>query len=550
METKQEYHYSTSNEVIKGYKRSIAYRLYILASSATIEASALDYDLPGGIAYIVMRHTILFYNPISTSPGKQRLPMSLMSVAAVIAADYDFELIDGNLIADPATHIIERARATGAKLLAVTVMPGPQMRQAVPVCKAVKAALPGLTILWGGYFPTQHGEVVLNSTFVDYIIQGQGEAAFRAFVDTLHTGGSLAASPSLGWRAADGTPHFNDRAPYIPLNGLPWYPYDKVDMAPYVGSSYLGKRVLSHNTSFGCPFACNFCAVVALANRRWLPESAARVYEITHHLHQRWGIDGMEFHDMDFFVHEPRAAEFADRLQTTHGDSISWWGLGRVDTMMTYSDATWKLLQASGCRMIFMGAESGSDDTLQRMNKGGKSGVEQTLAIVGKMKQYGIVPELSFVLGNPPDPAQDIEITLDFIRKVKAINPATELILYIYTPVPQEGSILLDEAVRLGFRFPDTLEEWASDEWAKFALRRDPNVSWFKDGVRRRVRDFEVVINAYYPTVTDMRLKGMYRHVLKALSGWRYQLRFYDQPYELKLLQRLIRYRRPETTGF
>ena len=29
-------------------------------------------------------------------------------------------------------------------------------------------------------------------------------------------------------------------------------------------------RVLNHNTSFGCPFACNFCAVVALANRRWL----------------------------------------------------------------------------------------------------------------------------------------------------------------------------------------------------------------------------------------------------------------------------------------
>src|SRR5690606_29574142 len=106
-----------------------------------------------------MRETILLYNPISTSPGKQRLPMSLLSIASVIAQDYDFDLIDGNLTADPAAHIIERARATGAKLLAVTVMPGPQLRQAVPVCKQVKAALPALTILWGGYFATQHYEV-------------------------------------------------------------------------------------------------------------------------------------------------------------------------------------------------------------------------------------------------------------------------------------------------------------------------------------------------------------------------------------------------------
>ena len=77
-----------------------------------------------------------------------------------------------------------------------------------------------------------------------------------------------------------------------------------------------------------------------------------------------------------------------------------------------------------------------------------------TLALVERMKHYGIVPELSFVLGNPPDPAADIESTIHFIRKIKQINPATELVLYIYTPVPQEGSILLDEATKLGFKLP------------------------------------------------------------------------------------------------
>jgi len=492
-----------------------------------------------------MRHTVLFYNPISTSPGKQRLPLSLLSVAAVIAEDYDVEFIDGNLVADPAAAIIERAQATRARLLAVSVMPGPQLRQAVAVCKRVKAALPGLTILWGGYFPTQHSDVILNSECVDYIIQGQGEAPFRQFVDRLHQGGALHDIPSLGY--SNGGPHVNPRAPMVPLNTLPWFPYDRLDVSRYVGSSYLGSRVLNHNTSFGCPFACNFCAVVALANRRWIPESAERVADIAMHLQQRWGIDGLEFHDMDFFVHEGRTAEFAERIT---GRGLSWWGLGRVDTLMSYSDATWEKMQKSGARMIFVGAESGDDETLRRMNKGGRSSSSATLALVERMKQYGIVPELSFVLGNPPDPREDIETTIRFIRTIKQINPATELILYIYTPVPQEGSILLDEAEKLGFRFPDTLEQWASDEWATFALRRDPGTPWFRDSVRQRVRNFEAVVNAYYPTVTDLRLKGNYRHLLKALSGWRYRLEWYDWPLELKALQRMIRYRRPETTGF
>lgn len=493
-----------------------------------------------------MRHTVLLYNPVSTSPGKQRLPMSLLAIAAVIAADYDVEFIDGNLIASPAAHIIERARATGARLLGVTVMPGPQLRQAVPVCRAVKAALPHLAIAWGGYFPSNHYEVTLGSDYVDYVVIGQGESAFRRLVDTLHTGGSLDDVPSLA-RRENGSVTVTPRAPFVPLENLPWYPYEQLDMEQYVGRSYLGRRVLAHHTSWGCPFACNFCAVVPLAKQRWLAESAQRVADITLHLKRQHNIDGMEFHDMDFFVSESRAAEIAERLI---GHDIGWWGLGRVDTLLSYGDATFEKLRRSGVKMIFMGAESGDDDTLKLMNKGGKSGTAQTLAIVERMKRYGIVPELSFVLGNPPNPEADADKTIRFIRRVKQVNPATELILYLYTPTPQEGSLLLDEAVRLGFRFPETLEEWAGADWAEKSLRRNPGTPWSKDPLRRRIRDFETVINAYYPTVTDIRLRGVMRQILTGLSGWRYRLELYQRPYELKALQRLVHYRRPETTGF
>jgi hypothetical protein len=42
----------------------------------------------------------------------------------------------------------------------------------------------------------------------------------------------------------------------------------------------------------------------------------------------------------------------------------------------------------------------------------------------------------------------------------------------------------------------------------------------------------------------------MWYTLLRTLSGWRYKARFYRWPLELQALQNLIRYQRPETSGF
>lgn len=493
-----------------------------------------------------MRQTILMYNPKSTSPNKQRMPMSILSIAAMLHDDYDFELIDGNLIQDPASYIIERVKATQCKLLAVTVMPGPQVMHVVPASKQIKAALPDLTILWGGYFASHHYQTALQEDYVDYAVIGQGEIAFRKFVDTFYGGGSMTDVPSLAY-CDNGQMVVNNKAPVAPLENLPRYPYHKIDTESYIGTSYLGTRVASHHSSWGCPFACNFCAIVPLAKRRWSAESPERVADVMRYLKDNHNINGMEFHDMDFFVNEGRSAEIAERMTSM---DIAWWALGRVDTLMGYSDGTYEKLAKSGLKMVFMGAESGDDETLKMMNKGGRSGVQQTLDIVERMKHFGIVPELSFVLGTPPDPIGNIERTIKFIRKVKALNEATEIVLYMYTPVAEIDSPLVQEATSNGFSFPRTMDEWASNEWAEKSMRRNPGTPWSVDPIRNKVRNFETVIHAFYPTVTDLRLHGAMKNLLRVMSGWRYRLEFYSAPYELKVLQKLIHYRRPETTGF
>jgi radical SAM superfamily enzyme YgiQ (UPF0313 family) len=492
---------------------------------------------------------IVLFNPLSTTPGKQPLPISVLSLAAVLEGRQPWALVDGNVTADPASEIVARlssAPQSQTTLLGVTVMPGPQLKQAVDVCRSVRRTLPHVRIVWGGYFPTQHSDTVLASPLVDFVIRSQGEEPLLALVDAVASGRVPDSVPGLSWKPAGGHIVHNRTAAMTPLDDLPDLPYERVDMHRYIHPTYLGRRTVAHNSSFGCPFACSFCAVVAMTNRRWLAQSPARMEGVLRRLVDRYAVDAVQMHDMDFFISEGRVAEFAGRIAPL---GLAWWGLGRIDTLMQYSDATWQAMARSGLKMVFSGAESASDATLASMNKGGKASARLAIELAKRMKDYGVVPEFSFVLGTPPDPIGDMERTFEFIRTIKRVNPATEVILYTYTPVPMDGT-LYAEASRLGFAFPNTLEEWASDEWRQLMLRRGDGIPWLDPAVRGQVRNFERVLNAFYPTVTDQRLTPVRRTLLRALSSWRYALKVYSAPFELRALHRLIHYQRPETTGF
>src|SRR5205085_9245508 len=129
---------------------------------------------------------------------------------------------------------------------------------------------------------------------------------------------------------------------------------------------------------------------------------------------------------------------------------LAWWGEGRIDTLLRYREETWTLMARAGLKMVFMGAESGSNETLRRMDKGGTMSTDKTLAIAELMGRHGIVPEFSFVLGSPPDPEADVMDTIAFIKQVKKVNPRSEIIMYMYTPVPLSGE-LFDSATATGF---------------------------------------------------------------------------------------------------
>ncbi len=475
--------------------------------------------------------------------------MSLLALGQILEGEFEYSIVDGNLVGDGVAALEREIRATGADILAVTVMPGPQLFDAVPTCREIKRRFPGLTIVWGGYFPTQHFEVCLQAEYVDYVVRGHGEFSFRALVRALRAGDQNPVLPGLAYRDSSGAITDLGTAPIPHPRELPdLFPYHKVDVAQYLRKTFMGKRTMAHHSSYGCPFFCNFCAVVNMVNGGWKAQTAEQVANVAQHLVKTYGVDALEFDDNNFFTAEARVAEFCERI-IGMGLKLGWWGEARIDTMMKYSDKTWALMRDAGLRMVFLGAESGSDETLARMNKGGTASAEKTMEIAVKMQRYGIVPEMSFVLGNPPDPETDARATMDFIRKVKRVNPATEIIMYMYTPVPLAGE-LYDQAKAEGFAFPETLEAWISPDWQEFSQRRSTHVPWLQDPIQRRIQNFQWVLNAYYPTMTDVTMSAFKRATLRAISAWRYHLGVYALPYELKAVHRVLAYQRPETSGF
>ena len=474
--------------------------------------------------------------------------MSLLALGAVLEGRHEYEIVDGNLLTNPDQDLLNIIGTTKPSALGLTVMPGPQLNQAVPLTRRIKQKFPDLPVIWGGYFPTQHSDVVLQSGYVDYVVHGQGELALLDLLEMLKKGGDRTRISGISYREA-GNIKNNPSRPLRPIEEFSAFPYHRVNMDNYIRNNYVGTRTTDHHSSFGCPFDCNFCAIVSMSNRHWFPESPERTAATFKLLRNQYGANAILFHDMDFFISEARVAEFCDRIKNY---GMNWWALGRMDELHGYKTSTWQLMKQSGLKMIFCGAESGSDEMLVRMNKGGKASTQKGLELAVKMKSYGIIPEYSFVLGNPPDPESDIEITIDFIRKLKALNPATEIILYAYTPVPLDtsGGDLYERARAAGFTFPTTLDEWVEDIWHTFALRREPHTPWCDKKIYQKIRSFERVVNAYYPTTTDVKVTGFRKAILKAFSGWRYHLRFYDCPIELQLLQKLFSYQRPETTGF
>jgi anaerobic magnesium-protoporphyrin IX monomethyl ester cyclase len=223
-----------------------------------------------------------------------------------------------------------------------------------------------------------------------------------------------------------------------------------------------GSKATSIIVTLGCPYGCDFCSKPIFGNairRRDLDAVFAEIAQI-----RGLGYDSLWIADDTFTLDEPYLAEFCRRIS---GLDMSWSCLSRANGI---SEQTVRLMKAAGCRRVYLGLESGSQATLDLMNK--QVTVEQGVRAAELYRRAGIEVAAFFIVGYPGETVADIEQTFTLALSL----PLDEISFNV--PMPLPGSRLFE---RLGA--PDEGKDWSRENEITFVFPSDIDESW----LRRRV---------------------------------------------------------------
>ena len=216
----------------------------------------------------------------------------------------------------------------------------------------------------------------------------------------------------LLWRDENGTLRNRPRAPLPDLDLLPAPAWDLLDMEAYRAAwkerhGYFSLNLVS---SRGCPYGCNWCAKPIYGNR-YRARSAKSVAAEMLHLKRKYSPDQVWFADDIFALSARWTRDFACEVERL-GAAIPFKIQSRCDLMARETVAA---LRRTGCEEVWMGAESGSQRVLDRMEK--DLAVEQIYAARDNLRRHGIRACFFLQLGYAGETWDDIEATIRMVRE-------------------------------------------------------------------------------------------------------------------------------------
>jgi len=280
----------------------------------------------------------------------------------------------------------------------------------------------------------------------DIVVKGEGETALMEIINKNIKSGIVTA-PYI--KEIDDIP-----PPARHLIQMDFYLKSK-DRVPYI--IYFAfvppnTKIASLLTSRGCPYNCIYCHNTWRGTPVRFNSAERTIWELEH-LKDKYGIGAAFFVEDNFFIKKSRARRVCELMIEKRLNLI--WGAGtradNIDLDML------KLAKEAGCRLITFGLESGSQRILDVLKKGLK--VEDSRSAVRMCNEVGIMANASFMIGNPTETMEDLELTRKFVRENRVTMPA----FYITTPYP--GTELWDLAAQRNL-LPKEID------WATFAQER------------------------------------------------------------------------------
>jgi radical SAM superfamily enzyme YgiQ (UPF0313 family) len=285
----------------------------------------------------------------------------------------------------------------------------------------------GVPVVIGGSHVTFMADEALGHA--DFVARGEGgEALMLELIEVLEGRREPETVAGLSFMR-DGTPVHTDPRPLCPdLDQLPMPDLDLI-----VGHE--GVRSMPIMTSWGCPFACNFCSVTAMFGRKYRFRSPENVMaELRAKRPKR-----IFFYDDNLAADKRRLRRLLG-MMIDEGIVVPWQAQMRTDVVR---DAELlDLMRRSGCERIALGLESLDQATLDDFEKSQTvADIERALVL---LDEHGILPFGMFVVGTDADTPDSVREIAKFCLR----HHGTNLMLNILTPLP--GTKQFDEMAAEG----------------------------------------------------------------------------------------------------
>jgi anaerobic magnesium-protoporphyrin IX monomethyl ester cyclase len=364
---------------------------------------------------------------LATGQSSSMAPVgALYVVAAAEEAGYSVSFRDYALEHGPDLFSLDRITrflaAADSPILGISCFAN-ALPYALGAAERLRRQRPDIRIVLGGPGPSAVSTLILRSfPSVDYIVFGEGEETIVELLAYLHGKTSDPGTISgLAWRGMDGEVHRNPpRSRRRDLDSIPFPAYHHVDLSAYdvVGVAY----------SRGCPYACTYCDVVSMWDRRNIARSLENVLTEILELVTRHHISHIAFVDDLFTVDRKRILDFCSAFREA-GSPTSWGCTTRIDRV---DNELLDRMAEANCTYVFYGVESGSKKILSLVNK--IVPAEKTVKAIQRSAKLGMYVHTPLMWGFPFENMNDFRETLGFGRYLE--HCGANVFYTLATPLP------------------------------------------------------------------------------------------------------------------
>ena len=306
----------------------------------------------------------------------------------------------------------------------------PSLEHDLDAIRKAKEISPGIiTIAKGAAFLTLGEKILAEHEFLDFGILGEAEETLKEILEEQEKTRIL----GIYYKENGNVKFTGNRAFIEDLDSLPFPARHLVDNSIYRRPDN-NKVQATIKVERGCPFHCFFCLATPVSGAKVRRRSVENIVAEIRECVEKYNIRNFLFWSDIFNLDKKWTMDLCQAIIDS-GLKITWSANTRADTADLEMA---KMMYKSGCRLVSIGVESGSQEMLEKMGK--KITLNDVCRTVKVFKQAKIRIYNYFVIGLPWETEETVEETIKF-----AIELNSDFISF-YTATPLPGSRFYDYA--------------------------------------------------------------------------------------------------------